>query len=229
MVSLFRFFLVSLVFTLGTTTEGHAASFDCSKASTETEIAICNDPELSAFDDRLSDVYIRARLVTENVSGDSIKIKNNQIAWLNKRNLCGSEIGCLQNAYQTRIEELIEYDYVQLFKLSELEKQICEDQSKPGFDSGITQKMLEAGEQYNHCLEKIILNLVDSTTFSDGQLISNYLETLRNSYQFIIDTVYSSRIECSPSCGSMYRLYPSAMYSGILEKLITIVSDAQFE
>ena len=47
MVSFLRFLLVSLVFTLGMTTGGHAASFDCSKASTETEIAICGDPELS--------------------------------------------------------------------------------------------------------------------------------------------------------------------------------------
>ena len=29
----------------------HTASFDCSKASTETEIAICNDDQLSALDD----------------------------------------------------------------------------------------------------------------------------------------------------------------------------------
>ena len=28
----------------------HAASFDCSKATTETELAICNDDELSALD-----------------------------------------------------------------------------------------------------------------------------------------------------------------------------------
>ena len=28
----------------------HAASFDCNKAATETEIAICSDPELSALD-----------------------------------------------------------------------------------------------------------------------------------------------------------------------------------
>ena len=95
MVSFFRFFLVSLVFSLGTASTVHAASFDCTKATTETEIAICGDPELSALDDRLSGVYMRGRLVTENVSGDNIKIKNNQITWLNKRNLCGSEIGCL--------------------------------------------------------------------------------------------------------------------------------------
>ena len=60
MVSLFRFLLVSLVFTLGTTTGGHAASFDCSKASTETEIAICSNPELSALDV----AYLRLALAT---------------------------------------------------------------------------------------------------------------------------------------------------------------------
>ena len=54
MVSLFKFLLVSLVFTLGTTIAGHAASFDCNKATTETEITICNDPDLSALDDLAS-------------------------------------------------------------------------------------------------------------------------------------------------------------------------------
>ena len=57
MFQYFRFFLVSLVFTLGTTSTGHAASFDCSKATTETEIAICNDPELSALDELMAELY----------------------------------------------------------------------------------------------------------------------------------------------------------------------------
>ena len=46
--------LVSLVVTLATITFGNAASFDCSKATTETEIAICSDPELSALDETLT-------------------------------------------------------------------------------------------------------------------------------------------------------------------------------
>ena len=57
MVSLFRFLLVSLVFTLGTTTGGHAASFDCTKATTEIEIAICDDPRLSELDESIASVY----------------------------------------------------------------------------------------------------------------------------------------------------------------------------
>ena len=54
MTGFFRFLLVSLTFILGTTNLAHAASFDCNKATTETEIAICNDPELSALDELAS-------------------------------------------------------------------------------------------------------------------------------------------------------------------------------
>lgn len=57
MIDFFRFLLVSLVFTLGTTSTGHAASFDCNKATTETEIGICADPELSALDEEISEIY----------------------------------------------------------------------------------------------------------------------------------------------------------------------------
>ena len=35
---------------IGMGTVVKAASFDCNKAATETEIAICSDPELSALD-----------------------------------------------------------------------------------------------------------------------------------------------------------------------------------
>ena len=34
-----------------------SASFDCNKASTDAEIAICNDPELSSLDELISDIF----------------------------------------------------------------------------------------------------------------------------------------------------------------------------
>ena len=43
---------------------GKAASFDCNKATTETEIAICGDPELSALDDILG--FLWKQLVNKN-------------------------------------------------------------------------------------------------------------------------------------------------------------------
>ena len=89
--------------------------------------------------------------------------------------------------------------------------------------------MLDAGNEYNRCLERIIVSLVTATTLVDSQSISNSLDNLSNSYQRIISGVFASRVECSPYCGSMYRLYPSAMYSDILEELITNIGDAQRE
>ena len=53
MASVFKLLAVTLFTTLWSLPT-HAASFDCSKATTETEIAICNDPELSALDELLS-------------------------------------------------------------------------------------------------------------------------------------------------------------------------------
>ena len=43
-------FIAVTLFTTLWSLPAMAASFDCSKASTETEIAICNDYKLSALD-----------------------------------------------------------------------------------------------------------------------------------------------------------------------------------
>ena len=46
-----RFFSATLLFSIGFNNVITAASFDCNKASTATEHAICDYPELSALDD----------------------------------------------------------------------------------------------------------------------------------------------------------------------------------
>ena len=197
-----------LLLSVGFGSVGQAASFDCNKATTETEIAICSDPELSALDDRLSGVYVKGRQVTKNVSGNNLKIQNDQIDWLNKRNQCGPETSCLLNAYRTRIEELKEFDFENLFEFSELEKQMCKDTAEVGFASGVTQKMLDAGNEYNQCLEEIIINLMVSTTTVDRQLATHNFKDLQRSYNFLIYHIFNSLKECSPYCGSMNRLNP---------------------
>ena len=50
MVQYFKSLGVALLFSVGICSVGNAASFDCNKATTETEIAIYSDPELSALD-----------------------------------------------------------------------------------------------------------------------------------------------------------------------------------
>ena len=219
---------LALLLLLSSSRVGQAASFDCNKATTETEIAICSDPELSALDDRLSGIYFRGRQVTENVSGSDLEIQKDQINWLNNRNQCGLETDCLVNAYQTRIKELSEFDFENLLRISQIEKQICKDQLARDSGSRNTLEMVDAGNEYNRCLERIIVSLVTATTVADSQSIRNDLDNLSNSYKSIIGNVFMGRKECFP-CGTMYRIYPSAMYSDILEELLTIVGEAPYE
>ena len=57
MVHYFRLFSLALLLSVGVGSVGQAASFDCNKATTETEIAICSDPELSALDEILASLF----------------------------------------------------------------------------------------------------------------------------------------------------------------------------
>ncbi len=50
-------FSLALLLSVGLGSVGKAASFDCNKATTETEIAICGDPELSALDELMGFTY----------------------------------------------------------------------------------------------------------------------------------------------------------------------------
>ena len=59
----------------------YAASFDCHKATTETEKAICADPELSALDEFVAASYKLSR----NGSSDKQKVLTEQRAWIEER------------------------------------------------------------------------------------------------------------------------------------------------
>ena len=53
-----RAFVTTMIFALLThAIPAWSASFDCSKASTDAEITICNDPELSSLDELIGDIF----------------------------------------------------------------------------------------------------------------------------------------------------------------------------
>jgi len=80
----------------------HAAGFDCNKASTLVEKAICSDSELSKLDDLLMISYKEA---LGNIS-DTDKLKSEQRDWLsNTRNKC-QDADCLKRAYNKRISAI---------------------------------------------------------------------------------------------------------------------------
>ena len=107
------FFLVSLLF-LGSGTVSQAASFDCREATTETEIAICNDPELGALDELLGILYqqsLRANDWDSETKESDQSLINSQIRWIDQRNtLCRGSTSCLYEIYTDRTTYLLEYN-----------------------------------------------------------------------------------------------------------------------
>jgi uncharacterized protein YecT (DUF1311 family) len=111
MVRYFKSLGLVLLLSVGVGSVSNAASFNCSKATTETEIAICSDPELSALDELMGAVW---RFETRTAL-DILTQKN----WLNKRDECTSNIKCLTDVYVERLKkkpfDLGDFELIQLY------------------------------------------------------------------------------------------------------------------
>ncbi len=80
----------------------HAASFDCSKASSEVEKMICSDYELSKLDETMNKAYVQALDRADNEE----RMIEDQRQWLkNERNAC-QNAECVKKAYKARMKEL---------------------------------------------------------------------------------------------------------------------------
>ncbi len=77
MLQYIRLSWLTLLLSVGVGTVGNTASFDCSKATTETEIAICADPELSALDELMGQLWKEL--------DPSVSLVVEQKAWLSQR------------------------------------------------------------------------------------------------------------------------------------------------
>jgi len=91
--------LFALLISIG---NANAASFDCSKASTQQEKAVCANPTLSALDDKLAEAYKAAR----SVSQDAEKLKLEQIEWIKEVRKCQSDASCIERLYKSRLSAL---------------------------------------------------------------------------------------------------------------------------
>lgn len=83
------------------------ASFDCAKASTPSEVAICKNERLSKLDAEMASLYFATLRFT--VSGDSTRLRD-QRDWLNHtRRMCDAVddvAACLAARYSERIAEM---------------------------------------------------------------------------------------------------------------------------
>ncbi len=82
----------------------HAASFDCARAKSKIEKAICADQELSNLDEYLGRYYAGA---LESAKDAGSCVKADQKAWVKgARDVCGAKANCLTKAYLNRLATL---------------------------------------------------------------------------------------------------------------------------
>lgn len=82
----------------------HAASFDCQKAQTVTEHAVCDHRVLNDADVKMAVTYnIVKRLVPMGTRG---AIQDQQVKWLQMRNQCQDNVSCLTDVYAMRQQKL---------------------------------------------------------------------------------------------------------------------------
>jgi uncharacterized protein YecT (DUF1311 family) len=74
-------------------------SFNCAKAGTLVEKAICSDAELAELDRDMAEDY-KCLLKLE---GDDLKAEQKE--WLKKRDKCNSDVNCLKSSYREREQE----------------------------------------------------------------------------------------------------------------------------
>ena len=109
-----RILSVALTLWLGFATIGQAASFDCRKATTETEIAICADSRLSAIDNLLNRIWNEKGSATQNY-------RSEQLQWISERDKCFSNSECIEEAYISRLyEEPFNFETIYNLYISEL-------------------------------------------------------------------------------------------------------------
>jgi uncharacterized protein len=81
-----------------------AASFNCEKAETADEKAICADRALNDEDVEMSVLYRQLKpLLAMGARGD---LEDGQVNWLKRRQACGGNRACLSQAYADRLLQL---------------------------------------------------------------------------------------------------------------------------
>ena len=84
--------------------EAASPSFDCAKATTNTEHAICASDLLSALDGEMADAY---RVARTGVGANARQhIRDEQISWIGRRNACGGDADCIEARMRERIVAL---------------------------------------------------------------------------------------------------------------------------
>ncbi len=100
-----RLAATAFVLALAAATPALAASFNCAKAVTSDEKAICASPTLSDLDVQMATLY-GVRMQIPMLMGARGAAQDEQRSWLMQRGACAANTACLTQMYQQRIAQL---------------------------------------------------------------------------------------------------------------------------
>ncbi|MEJ0097949.1 MAG: hypothetical protein WDM84_08530 [Bauldia sp.] len=99
-----RLALLAIAFA-GLAGSAHAASFNCAKAKTPDEKAVCRNPTLSDLDLQMATLF-GVRMKVPMLMGSRGAAQDEQHQFLVTRSACGANVACLSAAYQQRIDTI---------------------------------------------------------------------------------------------------------------------------
>jgi uncharacterized protein len=108
-----RALLSALLLAAASVAHAQVASFDCGKASTRTEKAVCASPRLGAKDVTVAAYFQLLLRLKPAVAGMAYRefddtLRNDQRQWLQQdRNACQADATCLDRVYDRRIDTLL--------------------------------------------------------------------------------------------------------------------------
>jgi len=95
--------LLALILLAGGYLSASAQSFNCRYAKKSAEVAICKYEELGRLDEEMASLYYALPEYARE------EIKASQARWLRRRNACGYNYDCIEEAYRQRIYFLSNY------------------------------------------------------------------------------------------------------------------------
>ena len=95
--------LALVVMAIGT--QADAASFDCSKARTPDEKAVCRNPGLSELDSEMAALWYSYKRFPFLMGMSGVRADDAH-QFLADRSQCGANVACLRRVYQARISAL---------------------------------------------------------------------------------------------------------------------------
>lgn len=117
----------------------NASSFDCTKASTETEIAICANPNLTELDSQLGRLW-------RDSEGSTLR-KAEQKQWIMDRDKCIDDHHCISAKYSVRLAELATGCTANIYQF--IGPNVENSNQEPDL-----QEFLELSNEFEQCISK---------------------------------------------------------------------------